>query len=137
MRRKRRERARIERERKKWQFPNLIGTHISYKNAALEFSKFVSHHIFGLDDAFLREANQVKMNLLRLIHCKEFSSEAQQGMEPSLVLVVPDVICESCQACIDLDICRDSFINQESAVDDPLAGMRVLRGNWRCRQCDE
>lgn len=63
---------------------------------ALEFSKFICNHIFGLDDAFFKEAQQMKVNLLRMVRCKEFSDEAQQGIEPSLILVLPDVICEIC-----------------------------------------
>ena len=42
-----------------------------------------------------------------MIRTKEFSEEVQQGIEPSLICVVPDVICEYCLTCIDLDLCRD------------------------------
>jgi len=105
-------------------------------NAALEFSKFITTHIFGLDGAFQQEAHQVKSNLLRMIHCKEFAQEAQEGLEPSLILVIPDVICEHCQKCSDLDICRDPALNEEIVVDENALGENTVRGNWACSVCD-
>jgi len=94
--RKRRERERIAKELRRWDFPKTIGSYHKYKSPALEFSKFISTHIFGLDEAFYHEAHQLKMNLLRMIRCKEFSDEVQNGLEPSLILVLPDVICDMC-----------------------------------------
>lgn len=73
----------------------------------------------------------MKVNLLRMIHCKEFSEEAQGGVEPSLILVIPDVICDSCQKCTDLDICRDPVLNLESEnqnQDEEAA-------RWQCKAC--
>jgi len=79
----------------------------------------------------LLEANQIKNNLLRMIHCKEFSKEAQEGMEPSLVLVVPDVICENCQRCFDLDICRDPLLNASELEEEEVEDS----DEWRCQTC--
>lgn len=73
------------------------------------------------------------MNLLRMIHCKEFSPEAQSGIEPSLILVIPDVICSNCQTCIDLDICRDPALNEEF-VDRNTE--QSTTGNWECSTCE-
>ena len=112
--RKKREKERQLRELKRWEFPQKIGSYQQYVIPALEFSKFITQHVFGLDEAFYQEAHQMKVNLLRMIHCKEFSEEAQGGVEPSLILVIPDVICDSCQRCTDLDICRDPSLNLES-----------------------
>lgn len=100
---------------------------------ALEFTKFITHHIFGLDEAFQMEANQVKMNLLRMIHCKEFSAEAQEGIEPSLVLIIPDVICSTCRRCSDLDICRDPSLNDEFVYRNTDT---TITGSWLCPDCD-
>jgi hypothetical protein len=72
----RREKEKKLREIKRWEFPSKIGSHHNYVSPALEFSKFICTHIFGLDEAFHLEAHNVKMNLLRMIHCKEFSPEA-------------------------------------------------------------
>ena len=113
-------------EQAKWAFPNKIGSYHKYVAPALEFAKFISCHIFGLDEAFFQESQQLKSNLLRMIRCKEFSEEAQKGVEPSLVLVIPDIICEQCQTCVDLDICRDQVLNtHEEGVD-----------NWQCPNPD-
>lgn len=40
-------------EKKKWEFPSKIGSYNTYKNPALEFTKFICNNIFGLDDAFI------------------------------------------------------------------------------------
>ena len=57
--------------------------------------------------------------MLTLLKIKEFSQEVVSGKEPSLTLVVPDVICNNCQSIIDLDICR--------SFEDDL---------WPCKYCD-
>jgi hypothetical protein len=53
----------------------------------------ICNHAFGLDEAFSTATAVLKRNLLSLIHRKEFSSEVNAGLEPSLILVIPDVIC--------------------------------------------
>ena len=105
---------------------------------ALEFSKFISTHVFGLDEAFYMEAQKIRSNLLRMIHCKEFSNEAQGGIEPSLILVVPDVICDRCCHCFDLDICRDPSLQCYDGLDLPpeLDGLEPVGGAWRCNGPD-
>lgn len=124
-----REKDRQTAERKQWEFPNKIGSYQKYVVPALEFSKFISIHIFGLDEAFYKESQTMKVNLLRMIRCKEFSEEVQKGIEPSLILVVPDVICDFCQKCTDLDICRDYKLNQEFENEEEA-------DNWNCKSCD-
>jgi len=90
-----REKERELREKRKWEFPQRISSHHEYKVPALEFTKFICS-LFALDPAFSMQANTLKKNLLTLCHFKEFSAEVQQGTEPSLVLVIPDVICGNC-----------------------------------------
>lgn len=85
------------------------------------------NHAFGLDEAFAHSTAALKRNLLTLLHRKEFSTEVTQGIEPSLILVVPDVICEACQNSADLDICRELQEGQES--EDGGA-------DWKCKQCE-
>jgi DNA polymerase epsilon subunit 1 len=63
---------------------------------ALEFSKQIFNNIFALDEAFSQEANVLKKNLLKIVREKEFAPEVVQGNEPSLILVVPDIICDVC-----------------------------------------
>ena len=71
----------------------------------------IYNHVFSLDPAFELNASRLKKNLLRLIHQQEFSPEVMEGKDPSLILVIPDVICEKCQQCQDVDICRDDSLN--------------------------
>ena len=53
----------------------------------------------------------MRSNLLRLLRFKEFSKEAQEGIEPSLVLIIPNLGCTNCGDTKDLDICRDPSLN--------------------------
>lgn len=129
--RKQRERERKLAELRKWEFPQRIGSYNQYAQPALEFSKQICNNIFALDEAFSQETTTLKKNLLKLIHEKEFAPQVVSGNEPSLVLVLPDVICEYCQIAVDIDICRDPFINKE--VGDKGSG---TGGDWRCQHCD-
>jgi hypothetical protein len=52
--------------------------------------------MFAIDPAFEQQASNLRRNLLTICHIKEFSPEVKAGSEPSLVLVIPDVICQSC-----------------------------------------
>jgi hypothetical protein len=50
--------------------------------------------------------------------------------------VIPDVICEQCQECSDIDLCRDAFINNEYIVESAEQGVNqdnIVRGNWACQ----
>ena len=116
-------------ELKKWEFPQRIGSYNDYKSPALEFSKQICNNIFGLDDAFANEANTLKKNLLKIISEMEFAPHVVNGNEPSLILVLPDVICDECQHSNDVDICRDPHLN----LEDPSQN---IKGNWDCTQCN-
>lgn len=94
--RKQKERERKLQELKKWEFPQRIGSYNDYVQPALEFSKQICNNIFALDEAFSQEANVLKKNLLKIVREKEFAPEVVQGNEPSLILVVPDIICDVC-----------------------------------------
>jgi hypothetical protein len=91
-----REKEKKLKELKKWEFPQRIGTYNDYKNPALEFSKQICKNVFGLDEAFSGASQSLKRNLLKILREKEFSPEVVNANEPSLILVVPDVICEIC-----------------------------------------
>jgi hypothetical protein len=95
--RKQREREKKLQELKKWEFPQRIGSYNEYVKPALEFSKQICNNIFALDEAFSQETITLKKNLLKIVREMEFSPEAVNGNEPSLILVLPDVICEICQ----------------------------------------
>ena len=85
-----------QKELTKWDFPQCIGSYNEYTVPALEFTKMVCNHIFGLDVEFEQPAHALLRNMLQLLKIKEFSDEVVHGKEPSLTLVVPDVICSNC-----------------------------------------
>lgn len=98
-RQQRRLKEKKAREERLWEFPQLISSHNNYKVPALEFSKLLCKNVFGLDPAFHQEAQALRKNLLTLVHCREFSNDATSGLEPALIMVLPDMICENCQDC--------------------------------------
>lgn len=98
-----------------------ISSYNEYAEPPLEYIKLVCEHVFSLDPAFYKEALALKKNLLAEIQVKEFAPEAHTGLEPSLVLVLPDVICKQCQSCQDLDLCRDPELNAK---------------RWACEHCE-
>jgi hypothetical protein len=49
---RKRELDRKQKELAKWEFPTKIGSYNEYTVPALEFSKMLCNHVFGLDQAF-------------------------------------------------------------------------------------
>ncbi|KAL9963852.1 hypothetical protein ACROYT_G027403 [Oculina patagonica] len=90
------------------EFPLLPGSHLPLNNPALEFVKFICK-VLSLDSNTQHQVNKLRRDLLRLLGIGEFSSEAT-FRDPCSSLVLPEVICLSCNSCRDLDLCRDPFI---------------------------
>jgi len=68
-------------------------------------------------------------NLMRVIQVKEFSEDATKNKEPSLILVLPDVICDSCLQCQNVDICRDNNLMEPEMTD---AQGNPIQFMWFC-----
>ncbi|XP_065055976.1 DNA polymerase epsilon catalytic subunit A-like isoform X2 [Rhopilema esculentum] len=89
-------------------FPVLAGSYLPLKNPALEFVKYVCQ-VLSLDVNVKSQVTKLRRDLLKLIGVGEFSEDAF-FKDPCLSFVVPEVICEYCNSCRDLDLCRDAFI---------------------------
>lgn len=50
-----------------------------------------------------------RRDLLKLIQVRDFSEEAVFH-DPCRSHILPGVICESCNGCRDIDLCRDPYI---------------------------
>jgi len=83
----------------------LEGTTI---NPALEIIKAVTK-VLELDSSIGEVVARLRRNLLKLIGIGEFS-EAAEWTEPCGNVVLPEVICNNCNHCRDLNLCKD--INQ-------------------------
>ncbi|URE33478.1 DNA polymerase [Musa troglodytarum] len=103
---------------------DLHATHVlpcSYESqgnkgdAALEFIKHVCA-VLALDQNVKHDVLRMRKNLLKRIHVKEFSPEAQ-FRDPRQSFTLPNIICSYCNDCRDLDFCHDSLL---------------LEDNWRC-----
>jgi DNA polymerase epsilon subunit 1 len=91
----------------------------------------------------------LRRQLLRLIHCKEFGPEAAYK-DPCMTLILPDVICATCQDCQDLDLCRDPQVRKILHQHYKLlslvallatycffstASSQIQQRDWRCKEC--
>ncbi|XP_068619039.1 DNA polymerase epsilon catalytic subunit 1 [Battus philenor] len=72
--------------------------------------------VLSLDSALDDQLTLLRRNLLRLIGVGEFS-EAAQWREPCAACVLPELICNVCNACRDLDLCRDTH---RDTTDTPV-----------------
>lgn len=90
------------------EFPILTGSHLALKHPALEFVKAVCQ-VLQLDINIQSQVNKLRRDLLKLIGVGNFADEAT-FRDPCLSFIVPEVICEYCNSCRDLDLCRDPFI---------------------------
>lgn len=90
------------------EFPVLAGSHLPLKNPALEFVKAVCQ-VLQLDVNIRNQVNKLRRDLLKLIGMGQFADEAI-FQDPCLSFLVPEVICEYCNSCRDLDLCRDPLI---------------------------
>lgn len=104
------------------EFPKLAGSHLRMGDSALEFIKHVCA-VLALDERVQHDILVMRKNLLKLVHVKEFSPEAE-FQDPCLSFILPHVICSYCNDCRDLDLCRDAAL---------------LEHDWRCAvpQCGQ
>ncbi|KAK9830879.1 hypothetical protein WJX81_001263 [Elliptochloris bilobata] len=102
-------------------FPYLAGSHLSEEELgtpALAFVRAVCE-VLRLDASVEAEVGVLRRNLLRLTHTREFA-HAAAFKEPCRSFVLRDVICAYCNACADLDLCRDPNLQEH---------------NWACASC--
>eukprot|EP00873_Tetraselmis_striata_P038899 jgi/Tetstr1/459163/TSEL_004609.t1 len=95
-------------------FPQRAGSHLTPEELgtpALAFVRSVCA-IMALDTRVEDEVALMRKNLLRMVHCKEFS-ESASFREPCLSFVLRNVICSYCNDCCDLDICRNADIQDK------------------------
>ncbi|KAI8587396.1 hypothetical protein BDZ88DRAFT_240684 [Geranomyces variabilis] len=127
-------------------FPSLPGSHLHMTNPALEFAKCVVA-VFGLHAGVEREVRVLKRDMLALIGAREFADEAK-FVNPCEPFLLPQVICESCNHCRDLDLTRDRDLlprthdleeNDDGGSGDGGGGggaTAVARGiAWSCPSC--
>ncbi|CAL9170786.1 unnamed protein product [Musa hybrid cultivar] len=95
--------------------PCSYGSQGNKGDAALEFIKHVCA-VLALDQNVKHDVLRMRKNLLKRIHVKEFSPEAQ-FRDPCQSFTLPNIICSYCNDCRDLDFCHDSVL---------------LEDNWHC-----
>jgi len=99
----------------------MAGSHLSEVELGAPALAFVRGvvRLYSLDGTATEAVTVLRRQLLKLIHVKEFGSEAAWH-DPCKSLVLPDVVCPSCQDCQDIDLCRDPAVQSK---------------DWRCRAC--
>ncbi|KAI9141033.1 DNA polymerase-like protein epsilon [Paraphysoderma sedebokerense] len=119
--------------RSNYAFPRLPGSHLDLKNPTLEFIKNVTA-VFNLDPQLEKEVRVMKRNLLDIVSVREFSDDAR-FQNPCETLKLSQVICSFCNACHDLDFCRDPAIVSSSLVASS-AGSTSSTPEWKCPACE-
>ena len=116
---------------KPFEFPVLPGSHLNMKNPALEFIKLVSK-FFSLDPNIARESRLLRRDLLNLIGIREFSDDAN-FTNPCEAFSLPQVICDFCNHCQDLDLTRAD--DMDGLGDETGNGTATKVKNWSCPAC--
>ena len=116
---------------KEHMFPERVGSHLPAKQLgtpALAFAKFVCHAL-SLDHRCESAVKLLRKNLLKALHVHEFAPEAE-FKEPCITYLLQGVICNYCNDCRDIDLCRDQEVNNA----DVTLAERWRCSNLRCRQ---
>eukprot|EP00900_Chrysochromulina_parva_P027266 jgi/Chrpa1/9173/Chrysochromulina_OHIO_Genome00022984-RA len=87
---------------------------LNLSDPALEFVKQVCH-LCSLEPCIEEQLHNTRKNALRMLKVDEFAHEGVWA-NPSISFVVPEVVCEFCGHCRDLDLCRDE--------------------HWACGECE-
>jgi len=87
-------------------FPWIPGSHLELTDPALEFAKAVCH-LASLEPAIAPQLLKLRRNVLRQLGVREFAVEGV-WKNPSLSFVLPELVCDFCGHCRDLDVCRDA-----------------------------
>lgn len=61
-----------------------------------------------------------RRDLLKLIGVREFSEEAM-FQDPCRSFILPEVICEACNSCRDIDLCRDPYTDYNQQMERLVA----------------
>ena len=82
------------------QFPHRAGSHLTHEELGTPVLAYVKSicAIFELDSRVEDEVARLKKNLMRMIHCKEFSEQAA-FRDPCLTFMLRDVIWSFCNDC--------------------------------------
>ena len=116
-----------------WSFPQLPGGSLDRgdnarhsHNPVLELVKALMQ-VVSLSKPLQLEARLLRKELLALFDVKEFSADARFD-NPSASLQFEGLVCDTCTAVRDIDLCRDEDVM-------PVAGEEVDRP-WKCHSCD-
>ncbi|XP_076638395.1 DNA polymerase epsilon catalytic subunit 1 isoform X3 [Colletes latitarsis] len=106
------------------EYPNLDldGKESKTINPALELIKAVCK-VLSLDKEVEFNVYHMQTNLLRLIKISSYSDEAE-WKDPCISLILPEIICKSCNHTRDIDLCKDN-----------LCIMEKDRYMWKCPLC--
>jgi len=113
-----------------YEFPEPPGSYLKPDNATLEFIKYFCH-VLSLDKSVEYSVRVLKRNLLELIHVREFSEEAK-FKNPCTSFKLGQVICDYCNYCRDIDLCRENDENeQENGSKDYQALIAKMKDQYR------
>jgi len=105
-----------------YEFPEPPGSYLNRDNPTLEFIKYFCH-VLSLDKSVEYSVRVLKRNLLELIHVREFSDEAK-FKNPCTSFKLGQVICEYCNYCRDIDLCRENDENSSKDYNELIEKLK-------------
>ena len=107
------------------EWPDLPGSHLEPSTPALEFVKSVLK-VFDLDSDVINETSILKKSALTQMGMHEYSEESK-WLDPCNSFILPNVFCEHCDGCMNLNLC----VEVEEGGEEEGAATK----GWTCGEC--
>ena len=108
------------------EWPDLLGSHLEPTTPALEFVKSVTK-VFDLDSDVVNETSILRKSALTQMGMHEYSEESK-WTDPCNSFILPNVFCEHCDSCMNLNLCVEIEDGGEEEADGGAKG-------WTCGEC--
>ena len=118
-----------------YEFPEPPGSYLHRNNPTLEFIKYFCY-VLSLDKSVEYSVRVLKRNLLELIHVREFSEEAK-FKNPCTSFKLGQVICDYCNYCRDIDLCRENDENSSKDYHDLIEKLKSQYHEYHDTETDE
>lgn len=99
----------LQKFKKEYEFPTLVGSHLIMENPCFELTKFLLF-VLSLSKKYYIEIRILRRELLDIFDVKEFS-DSVKFVNPSLSLKLLHVVCDYCNYIRDIDFCRNNQID--------------------------
>ena len=118
------------------EWPDLPGSHLTPASPALDFVRSVIK-VFSLDSDVVNETAVLRKSALTQIGMHEYSEESK-WVDPCNSFILPNVFCEHCECCTNLNLCVVNSGDDEEEAEVGEDGSPLQRSDvlgWSCEEC--